>query len=101
MARSLHRLSDRTARTAGAGLHCDGGGLYLQVTPGKEEGQFSRSWLFRYATGEIATSKTGKARKVERVMGLGSFPDVSLATARARATDARRLREQDLDPIKH
>jgi hypothetical protein len=62
------------------GIYCDGGGLYLQVTAGKD-GQLNRSWLFRCATGEITTSKTGKPRKVERAMGLGSFPDVSLADA--------------------
>jgi integrase len=72
-----------------------------QVTPGTTRGQFSRSWLFRYATGEIATSKTGKARKVERAMGLGSFSDVSLAEARQKAAGARRLREQGHDPIEH
>jgi hypothetical protein len=31
MARSLDRLSDRTARTAGVGMLCDGGRLYLQT----------------------------------------------------------------------
>jgi integrase len=102
MAGSLNRLSDRTVKTVDAGMHCDGGGLYLQVTAGKEEGQFSRSWLFRFATGEVRTSRTGKARKVERAMGLGSYPDVSLAAAREKAADARRLREQGvIDPIKH
>jgi integrase len=98
---SLNRLSDRTVRTVGAGLYCDGGGLYLQVTPGREAGRFNRSWLFRYATGEVKTSESGKPRKVERQMGLGSYPDVTLADARQKATDARRLRKQGLDPIAH
>jgi len=30
MARTLNRLSDRRVRTAKAGMHCDGGGLYLR-----------------------------------------------------------------------
>ena len=29
-ARFLNRSSDRVARTVGAGMHCDSGGLYLQ-----------------------------------------------------------------------
>ena len=32
MARTLNRLSDRRVRTAKSGMHCDGGGLYLQAT---------------------------------------------------------------------
>jgi hypothetical protein len=30
--RALNRLSDRRVKTAKPGLHCDGGGLYLQAT---------------------------------------------------------------------
>src|SRR6266446_976753 len=98
MARSLNRLSDRAVRTVGAGMYCDGGGLYLQVT-GEDEKRLSRSWLFRYATGEVKTSNSGRPRKVERAMGLGSYPSVSLAAAREKASAARRLREQEIDPI--
>ena len=31
MARTLHRLSAIKIKTAKEGMHCDGGGLYLQV----------------------------------------------------------------------
>jgi hypothetical protein len=81
-------------------MHCDGGGLYLQVTPSKEDRPDNKSWLFRYATGEIKTSRNGKPRPVERAMGLGSYPDVSLADAREKAAGARKLREDGRDPIK-
>jgi hypothetical protein len=58
MARSIHRLSAAKVKNAKAGkrrdgtprvqLHADGGGLYLQVTPGN--GSTSKSWIYRYAT---------------------------------------------------
>jgi len=98
MAKGLNKLSDRQVRTAKAGMHGDGGNLWLQVTAGRQ-GQLHRSWLFRYATGEIATSKNGKARKVERVMGLGPVASVSLATARQKAAEARALIATGRDPI--
>jgi integrase len=97
MARSIHRLSTATVKNAKLGkrrdgtprvkLYADGGGLYLQVTPGS--GRTSKSWIFRYA------SLAGK----ERFMGLGSLDTVSLAEARAKAADWRKLREQGKDPI--
>jgi integrase len=97
--RSIHRLSDRKVKTSPSGMHCDGGGLYLQVTEGSG-GALRRSWLFRFATGEIKLSpRSGKPHPVERAMGLGSFPDTSLAEARRKAMDARKLREQGIDPI--
>jgi integrase len=94
MARAIHRLSDRRARTAGPGMYADGGGLYLQVGP-----TGSRSWIFRYATGELRTTRNGKVGHVERAMGLGAFPDTSLAEARAKALDARKQRATGIDPL--
>ena len=52
----------------------------------------SKAWIYRYAAPRIAR---------ERYMGLGSYPDVSLAVARARAAEARKLRESQIDPIEH
>src|SRR5258708_39581217 len=98
MAKGLNKLSDRQVRTAKAGMHGDGGNLWLQVTAGKR-GQLHRSWLFRYATGEVTASKSGKARKVERVMGLGPLDSVSLGTARRKAADARALIATGQGPI--
>ncbi|WP_174958762.1 tyrosine-type recombinase/integrase [Halopseudomonas pelagia] len=65
------------------GLTSDGGGLYLKVSK-----QGSGSWIFRY-------KNSGKSRD----MGLGSFPEISLASARNQAFLARQLRERGLDPI--
>ena len=97
MARSIHRLSDRKVRSAREGLHCDGGGLYLQVTQGTDG--LRRSWLFRFATGKFKTSCTGRRYNEERAMGLGSFPTTSLAVARQKAAEARQQREMRIDPI--
>jgi hypothetical protein len=40
------RLIAAFVKTAPAGRDCDGGGLYLQITP--TDGGFCRSWLFCY-----------------------------------------------------
>jgi integrase len=68
-------------------MHCDGGGLYLQVTQGGD-GALRRSWLYRYVL-------HGR----ERQMGLGSLNDRGLAKAREKAAGARKQREQGIDPI--
>lgn len=66
------------------GLYMVGGvqGLGLQV---KES---SRAWILRVMIG-------GKRRD----MGLGAYPDVTLALAREKARDARELIRQGVDPI--
>lgn len=71
-------------------MHCDGGGLYLQVSIGAA-GNRCLSWIFRY------TLSGQKARD----MGLGSVNDVSLAEAREMARGYRKLVKQGIDPIKH
>jgi integrase len=70
------------------GMHADGGGLYLQVTAGKEEGQLNKSWLFRFAL-------AGR----ERQMGLGSLNAVGLSEAREDAERCRKLLKEGRDPI--
>jgi integrase len=92
MTKGSERLSDRTIRTAKPGMYADGKGLYLQVREASTGGRFSKTWIYRYAASSIGR---------ERYMGLGSYPDIGLATARARATDARKLREQQIDPIEY
>jgi len=84
------------------GCYGDGGGLYLQVT---ERG--SKSWIYRYwvaerdsTTGELTRDPTTKkVRGRAREMGLGSCITVSLAEARDRAIECRKLREKEIDPI--
>lgn len=77
------KLSARKVETAGAGRHGDGRGLFLYVKP-----TGARSWVFRYQV-------SGRRHD----LGLGAFPDVTLAMARQRATDARRLILDGDDPI--
>jgi len=84
MGRAVHRLSAKTLEKAiPPGYHCDGEGLYLQVSPTQ-----SQSWIFRY-------KRHGRSRE----MGLGSARDVSLAQARAKASEARRQLTEGVDPL--
>src|SRR6516225_10140909 len=87
MTRSIHRLSPAAVKHAKPGMHCDGGGLYLQAVLGAG-GVVRKSWLFRFA-------ENGR----ERQMGLGSLDNVSLAQAREKAAECRRLRQEGVDPI--
>ncbi|WP_371423293.1 tyrosine-type recombinase/integrase [Tardiphaga sp.] len=71
------------------GLYSDGGGLYLQVSQQK-----TKAWIFRY-------TRTG----VHRKMGLGPVSvkaddkRITLADARQKATAARSLLIDGIDPI--
>jgi integrase len=65
------------------GLYGDGAGLSLKVTTGG-----SKSWIYRYML-------VGKAHW----MGLGSYPDTSLAEARDKAAELRKLTRQNVDPL--
>jgi integrase len=80
MARGIHRLTPVQVRNAKPGMHCDGGGLYLRVSPD------GASWVFRFKG---------------RYMGLGSVRTWSLAQARERAQQARQLVGDGIDPIEH
>jgi integrase len=92
----------KVAREKRPGLYGDGGGLYLHVTA-----RGSKSWIFRYwiaardpTTGDVVRDPTtNKAIGRSREMGLGSCITVSLAEARERALECRKLREKDIDPI--
>jgi integrase len=68
------------------GYHADGANLYLRVAPGGH----GRGWIFRF-------SMAGRTRD----MGLGSYPGVSLATARELAEKFRTLVKEGVDPIEH
>jgi hypothetical protein len=80
MVRQAGKLTNLHLRTAGPGLHSDGGGLYLQCRQGANG--ITKSWVYRYAVNGRQTW-----------LGLGSYPTISLAGAREKATDARRLRD--------
>jgi integrase len=83
VARSVNRLNARRVATLQEpGLHADGNGLYLNVT---ETG--AKSW-------RLIFSFRGKRRE----LGLGPVNALSLAEAREKAAEARRLRNQGVDP---
>jgi integrase len=71
------------------GLYADGGGLYLQVTESRaQKGKVVKSWLFRF-----------KLNGHARAMGLGSGTTFTLAEARERARECRKLLDAKIDPI--
>lgn len=83
MASLTDRLTDKMVRSVGEGRYGDGRGLYLLVSASG-----ARSWLLRYQI-------DGRRRD----MGLGSYPAVTLAAARALASEARSAAKQGIDPI--
>lgn len=60
----------------------DGGGLYLQVTPSG-----GKRWRYKY-----------RIDGIEKLLSLGVYPDISLADARERLKDARKLVAKGIDP---
>lgn len=79
-------LSDaklRTLKTTGGTYKVyDGGGLYLEVSPSG-----ARLWRFRY-----------RAHGKDKRLALGSYPETSLASARKKRDEGRRLLSEGLDP---
>jgi integrase len=67
-------------------------GLYLCIVGN------SRTWSLRFAVGTRKNSK-GKIVVHRRDMGLGSYPDVSLAEARDKARELRRQIKSGIDPL--
>jgi integrase len=63
----------------------DGGGLFLWVTPAG-----GKLWRWKYRHG-------GK----EKLMSFGKYPDVTLALARERHSEARKLLATGIDPMAH
>jgi integrase len=84
MARQQQRLSAlQVTKLTKPGLYGDGGGLTLQITT-----TGAKSWLFRYM---VAGKPFG--------MGLGPTHTVSLAEARQKALDARKLLIDGINPL--
>lgn len=84
MPRGIHKLTDTGIRAEKVvGRHSDGGGLYLNVTA-----TATKSWLFMWV-------RDGRRRE----MGLGAYPALGLAKARAKAVDLREAVEAGRDPI--
>ncbi|MBM3516340.1 MAG: DUF4102 domain-containing protein, partial [Alphaproteobacteria bacterium] len=83
MAKANKLTALRVSRIVDPGMYGDGAGLWLRVEPSGSKG-----WLFRFML-------NGKAR----TMGLGGIGAVSLARARQKAAECRRLRAEGIDPI--
>src|ERR1700757_3755425 len=84
MAGAVNRLSAVEVKgVKRKGMYHDGGGLYLQVSAGG-----AKSWIYRFMLG-------GRPRE----MGLGPLNVISLAEARKRAAEYRRMRHDGIDPI--
>src|SRR5688572_26628293 len=76
-------LSARKVASVGPGKAVDRAGLMLVV---KASG--ARSWVLRC-----------QAKGQRRDIGLGSWPEVTLAVARQKSLDARRLMREGVDPV--
>ena len=83
VANGKQKLTARAAATRKPGRYGDGAGLYLVVAPSG-----ARKWVYRFSFG-------GKVTEA----GLGSAEAVSLAEARDRAYQARKLIEAGKNPI--
>lgn len=81
---ATNRLSAGFLRTAPAGKHCDGAGLWFVK---REDG--GAQWFLRVTV-------HGRRRE----MGLGGFPDVTLAQARDAADRWRAVAKAKRDPVK-
>jgi integrase len=88
MTAQTKRLNARSVATiTRPGRHADGGNLYLSVNKTGAR-SWARSWLFIYKF-------TGRKRE----MGLGSTRTLTLAEAREKATDCRKLLLRHIDPL--
>jgi integrase len=91
MPRTVAPLTDTAIRKAKPGPKPtklrDGGGLYVQLNP-----DGSRWWRWDYRR-----PVTGK----RNTLSLGTYPKVSLADARGRQAEARRLLASGIDPGEH
>lgn len=84
MARPNNRLTHRfVTTTKAAGLHADGGGLYLEVDKGG-----GKRWTFIF-----------QWRGARKQMGLGGLAVTGLAEAREAAEEARKLVAKGINPI--
>jgi integrase len=87
MARTRNKLTARTvASLSKPGKYSDGGGLYLRIDG--EGAPARRRWIMRFV-----------ARNRTREMGLGGYPEISLADARKARDAAEKTFQAGQDPI--
>ena len=91
-AKELSALAVAKLKTEGR--HAVGGadGLHLRIAGG------SRAWVLRVAVG-TRLNDNGKPVVHRRDVGLGSYPEVSLAEAREKAREMRKQVRDGIDPI--
>lgn len=95
MPKKAKELSARAVSTIKEdGRYAVGGvdGLHLRVAG------ISRSWVLRLAVG-ARTTTAGKTVPHRRDIGLGSYPEVSLADAREKAREYRKQVRDGIDPL--
>src|SRR6516165_3132352 len=83
MARTGKLSAVEVTKAKGPTVLHDGGGLYLRVSP-----TGGKSWVFRF-----------QLNGNRRDMGLGPYPDISLAEARTKALAHRKQRYEGIDPL--
>ena len=90
--RQLHKLSARKVETiTKPGRYSDGGGLYLTIETGEHA---RRAWIFMYR-------ERGTSRRRELGLGAAKGPNragLTLADARTKAADARKMLALGKDP---
>ncbi|MEO0912639.1 MAG: tyrosine-type recombinase/integrase [Pseudomonadota bacterium] len=84
------RLTKKRVESLGPGRHGDGGGLYLVVDPSG-----ARRWIVRVT---VKGQKNRKGAPLRTDFGLGGADLVTLAEARDRALEYRRLARQGVNP---
>jgi len=91
-AKELSALS--VAKIKENGRHAVGGvdGLHLRIVNG------SRAWILRVVVGQ-RFDENGKQQVHRRDIGLGSYPEVSLAEARTKAQEMKAQIRNGIDPI--
>jgi integrase len=87
IARPLSALA--IAKITRPGRYAVGSGVYLQIT-----GEQGRSWVFRY-------EREYEGKRRGRHVGLGPCALVSLAEARAKGLEFKRLLVEGIDPLDH
>jgi hypothetical protein len=84
MKREAKKLTDATIRSmTKPGLFADGDGLYIQISLSG-----TRSWIFR----SMIAGRPGK-------LGIGKYPKINLAEARAKARKVRTLIDEGRNPF--
>jgi integrase len=83
-------------RLSKPGLHAVGGVTGLHIRINSDGG---KSWILRYSTGERRTGNSGKVFYARRDVGLGSYPEVTLARAREKAREVHDRLAEGVDPV--